>query len=160
MTKPRRISKSAALLAVVVVTAAACGDNGGGRSAPTPRTLDIEMRDTAFAPDQVEVAAGEAVRLVFHNRGAIAHDAYIGDEAAQDAHEMEMRDAESGDGGGMDHGGHGAAGDQNAITVEPGETGELTYTFEEGDQLLIGCHQSGHYEAGMRLTIDVSRQGP
>lgn len=30
-------------------------------------------------------------RFVFHNRGAAVHDAFIGDEAARDDHEIQMR---------------------------------------------------------------------
>ena len=40
-------------------------------------------------------------------------------------------------------------------TVEPDETGEITHTFAEGDRLLIGCHEPGHYEAGMHGTITI-----
>lgn len=62
-----------------------------------------------------------------------------------------------GDGGGMetDGGGSSDAG-EDGVTVEPGDTGELTYTFSEGDELLIGCHQEGHYEAGMKVMVNVS----
>lgn len=75
----------------------------------------------------------------------VAHDAFMGDNAAQDDNEMEMRGDEGG----------------NGITVDPGDTGELTHTFGECDELLIDCHQDGHYAAGMRVMANVSwRRGP
>jgi uncharacterized cupredoxin-like copper-binding protein len=52
----------------------------------------------------------------------------------------------------MDHGG---GDEEGGITVDAGDTGELTHTFEAGDELLIGCHQEGHYEAGMKLTVNL-----
>jgi len=136
------------------LTAAACGSTGedttderGGDA----RTVEIDMRDIAYSPDTVTVAAGETVRFVFTNTGEVAHDAFIGDAAAQREHGMDMSD----DSSGMDHGAMG--GDTtDAVTVDPGKTGELTYTFEDGDDVVIGCHQPGHYEAGMRLTIKVT----
>ncbi len=145
-----------ALLAATVLLAA-CGDDSDDDATSAPggtRTVEIDMRDIAFAPDEVQVDAGETVRFVFRNMGAVPHDAFIGDEAAQDDHEMEMRDADAG-GMDMDDGGNGDAG-EGGITVQPGDTGELTYTFREGDQLFIGCHQQGHYAAGMKIMINMS----
>ncbi len=125
----------------------ACGDaDNTANGDATPRTLEIEMRDNHYSPDTVSVEAGEAVRLVFTNAGEATHDAFIGDEAAQDDHEMEMNGP---DAHGMREG--------DALTVAPGDTGELVHTFESGDDgLLIGCHEPGHYDSGMRLSIDVS----
>ena len=157
---PLARSTTARLLAaslVVTLGAAACGGDGdnqteGGSDADT---IEIEMRDIAFSPAQVDVRAGETVRFVFTNVGEAAHDAFIGDEAAQEEHEREMREQDgSGDMGDMGHGDD--AEGQSGITLEPGETGELTHTFEEGDELLIGCHQPGHYAAGMIVTLNVT----
>jgi uncharacterized cupredoxin-like copper-binding protein len=39
--------------------------------------------------------------------------------------------------------------------LPPGGTGDLTYTFRAGEDVLIGCHEPGHYAAGMRLAIAV-----
>lgn len=59
--------------------------------------------------------------------------------------------AEGSDGSeGVDH-----SGDGQAIEVAPGATGDLTYTFDEPGTLLLGCHEPGHYEAGMVATIVV-----
>ena len=147
-----------ALSAAALLTLAACGDDDSDTtSASGTRTIEVEMRDIEFSPDEVQVEPGDTVRFVFRNSGAVVHDAFIGDEAAQDDHEMDMRDGDDTEGdSGMEHG----AGDDEAadggITVEPGETGEFTHTFRAGDQLLIGCHQPGHYEAGMKVVINVS----
>lgn len=143
------------LLATGLVAAlASCGDDDAadsGSGSDAARTVEIEMVDIAFEPDTVEVEAGETIRFVFTNNGTVMHDAFIGDEAAQEEHGREMRDAESdGEHGG---GGHGDGGD--AITVEPGDTGEITYTFDEPGTLEIGCHEPGHYEAGMRVSVEV-----
>lgn len=154
----RILPKSIAVVVAGVVLLGACGDDdddGGaanGASSGT-RTVEIVMRDVEFSPDTVEVAADETVRFVFRNEGAVVHDAFIGDAAAQDEHEADMQ--ESDDGMAEDEGGTDDA--EGGITVDPGESGELTYTFSAGDDgLLIGCHQPGHYDAGMKLTVDVT----
>lgn len=139
----------ATLTAVLLV--GGCGGGGHeshGGTAESTRTVDIVMRDIAYDPAAVTVKAGETVKFVFRNEGAIRHDAFIGDEAAQQEHEQEMR--EEGAGGGDGH--HG----DDAITVDPGETGSLTHTFKAGEALLIGCHEVGHYAAGMKVVVTVS----
>ena len=109
------------------------------------------MVDIAFAPDAVEVAEGETVRFVFSNRGEGTHDAFIGSPDAQAEHDADMRD------GGAAHGGHGHGDDDDdAVTVEPGDTAELTYTFDDPGTVEIGCHQPGHYAAGMKIAVEVA----
>ncbi len=149
----RRITPILAVLALALA-AAACGStddtaNGSDTTAggDANRTVEIEMQDNKYLPDTIDVADGETIRFVFTNSGTAAHDAFIGDEAAQDDHEMEMN-GDMGDGHGMD--------ETDAVTVEPGDTGELTHTFAAGDDVLIGCHEAGHYAGGMRLMIDVT----
>ncbi len=137
------------LLAVpLLVVLAACGSSDEPSStagSDDARVIELEMRDVAFAPTQVDVRAGEKVRFVFRNTGQVTHDAFIGDQAAQDEHEKEMR-------GG--HGDHGKGSD--AVTVKPGNTAELIHTFDRPGQTLIGCHQPGHYTVGMKVTVNVA----
>jgi uncharacterized cupredoxin-like copper-binding protein len=127
------------------------GTSGGGTGstggAAAARTVDVEMHDIAYVPTTVAVRAGETVRFVFHNKGQAVHEAFLGDEAAQAAHEKEM---EKGAMGGM------KGGEGNEIKVDPGKTGTLTHTFGAGESLLIGCHEPRHYGAGMKVTHPVS----
>lgn len=144
--------KTMALTGSAVLLLAACGDtDGGGSESGATRTIEVDMVDMAFEPDHLEVERGETIRFVFANTGAVAHDAFIGDEAAQADHEQEMRDAAEDEHGG----GHGDE-EENAVTVDPGDTAELTYTFDEAGTFEIGCHQEGHYEDGMKTTVEVA----
>ncbi len=146
-------------LAVVLVGSvslgiAACGDDAADttrRSDDASRTIEIDMVDIAFQPDVLKVERGETIRFVFTNRGGVTHDAFIGDGAAQPDHEAEMRDAEEGGHGG----GHGDE-SEDAVTIEPGETADLTYTFDDAGTVEVGCHQPGHYDGGMRINVEIT----
>lgn len=142
-------------IAGIALLAAACGgdveDTSSAGSGST-RTVEIDMVDIAFEPDRLEVGAGETVRFVFTNRGEVAHDAFIGNADAQVDHEAEMREAADGDA----HGGGHTDDEADAVTVEPGESEELTYTFDDAGPVEIGCHQPGHYEAGMKIAVEVA----
>ena len=137
------------LLAVpVLAVLAACGSSDEPSPTAGPddaRVIEVEMRDVAFAPTEIDVRAGEKVRFVFTNTGQVTHDAFIGDQAAQEEHEKEMR---------AGHGDHGEG--SNAVSVKPGKSADLSYTFDRPGQILIGCHQPGHYTGGMKATVNIA----
>lgn len=124
----------------------ACGGGHSVHDAAGGRTIDIDMRDNDFSQAGINVKAGEQIQFVFHNKGAVTHDAFIGDEAAQMVHEQEMKAA-------SDPGhGHGP----NGVTVEPGQTATLSHTFEQPGTTIIGCHELNHYVLGMRIRVTVT----
>lgn len=129
----------------------ALGATACSNTEPAPQAdseVDVVMTDNAFEPRELAVVAGETVTFKFANNGSLAHDAFIGDAAAQNEHGESMDSSEDMEGHNMDGG--------DALLIEPGETGELTYTFEKAGEIIIGCHQPGHYEAGMKSTVTVS----
>jgi len=142
----RRAVALVAISALAVLAACGSGDAGEttASASDADRTIEVQMRDIAFAPTAIDVRTGEKVRFVFTNTGQVTHDAFIGDEAAQEAHEKEMR-------GGHDHGKA-----SNEVSVDPGKTRELTYTFDKPGRILIGCHQPGHYTGGMKADVNIA----
>ena len=145
-----------ALVGALALLAGACGsdsdDAGSDAADDGARTVEVTMRDIEFDPESIAVQRGETIRFVFENEGKLPHDAFIGDAAAQAEHEEEVRAAEGEDGG---HG-HAPGDIASGIVVDPGARGELTHRFDQAGELLIGCHEPGHYEAGMRGVIAVS----
>ena len=150
-------------LAVLSLLLAACGDpepapattfstgesdytfGSPGDPADADHTVEIAATDDfAFEPSELTFTPGETVTFRISNEGSLVHDFTLGDQAAQDEHEVEMAEME-----GMAH-------DQpNVVTVPAGETMELTWTFSEAGTVLIGCHQPGHYAGGMKGVITV-----
>jgi uncharacterized cupredoxin-like copper-binding protein len=147
---------SVGIAAGLALFTAACGSGeSDGRSAGSDgraRRIEVAMVDIAFKHKTVlAVTQGEEVQFTFTNEGNLRHEAYFGTPEDQADHEKAMAE------GGSRSGGHGAHGsDNNRITVEPGKTGDLTYRFEEAGTYEIGCHEPGHYAAGMRITVKVT----
>jgi uncharacterized cupredoxin-like copper-binding protein len=112
------------------------------------RVIEVDANDDfSFGPTQIVVSAGETITFVVTNTGNLPHDFTLGDQETQDEHEAEMAE--------MMAGGEMAHSDHNAVVVDPGETQELTWHFSEAGTFIIGCHQPGHYAAGMVGAISV-----
>lgn len=136
---------------LAVVLTAACGNaDGGAADGPAVKTVAVKMVDIAYEPEELSVQKGQEVRFVFANEGKVRHEAYVGDADEQAEHEEEMK---AGDGGG----GHDVHGGGNPkVTVDPGKEGDLTHRFDQAGTFEIGCHEPGHYDAGMKITVVVT----
>ena len=151
----RRIS-ILATATIATLLLASCGtersaDEAALAPADGATVIDVAMTDMAFTPTVLAVDAGETVRFRFRNDGQAIHEAVIGDAAFQQEHADEM--AAMGSSGNMQHG---TSDEPAPLVVQPGETGELTYIASSAGSVLIGCHQPGHWEAGMKASIDVT----
>ena len=122
-------------------------DHEVGDPVTTTRRINVAMEDNTFSPNVFDVRVGDTVTFVFTNFGRTIHDAFIGDKAAQEHHEKEMRENP----GRHDHAHEGG------VTVPPGESGSLSYSFDRSGTFEIGCHQPGHYEGGMIAVLNVQR---
>lgn len=153
-----------AALAVLAIVAgmAGCGDaEPAAELGRGTRLLLITMTDSAFSPDKFEVRVGESVTFRFVNTGLVRHEAVIGDLAYQDAHAQMMEDFSTAPVAGppgqsrraMRHPG---MNDPNAVVVEPGQSAELTFSFARAGQIFIGCHETGHWDAGMQASITIN----
>jgi uncharacterized cupredoxin-like copper-binding protein len=137
----------------VILAGAGCGDDDGEErsaapAAAEPITFAIGMKDElVYQPTTLAAKVGDKIRFVFTNTGRLAHDALIGDTHAQEEHEAA---------GGQDHENHHGDEPPPFVTVSPGDTDEIVYVFETPGEIIIGCHQPGHYAAGMKLTVTVT----
>ncbi len=138
--------------------AAASGGHGHGTSTGlvaqvVGRSMTVHMDDTMrFTPDTLNVQAGETVRFVVHNGGAVAHEFVLGNAKEIAEHAELMRQIAAGKDVAHNHGG-GAA-----LSVPAGEMGEIVVTFAQAGPLEIACLIPGHLEAGMRARIVVGTQ--
>lgn len=110
------------------------------------RTVHVIASDQLqFDPSAVEVKVGETITFEVENTGDVDHEFVLGSAAFQAHHEEEMQ---SGD---MEMG-H----EPNEVEVPAGETTTLTWRFTQPGTTEFGCHEPGHYPAGMHGTITVS----
>lgn len=142
--EPMTLKVKILMLVAALSLLAACGDDSasGGTlgesasAADTDVTIEVSADDPfEFDPDQIDVEAGQTVLFKVTNTGEIDHEFQIGS---------------SGDDGG--HAGHSMEGH---LHLEPGESGELAWSFPEAGEVEFACHIAGHYESGMKGTITV-----
>jgi uncharacterized cupredoxin-like copper-binding protein len=127
------------------------------RGAPVRVVMNDRFR---YRPSSIIVRAGHRVTFAVTNAGKLPHEFLLGDRATQLDHERQMQQAMPTNGGHMhghahgstDHASDGAGG---ALTVPPGQTRHMTWTFHDPGIVLYGCHVLGHWAAGMKGTIVV-----
>ena len=114
------------------------------------RSIEVRMDDQMrFTPSNIEIKQGETIRFVVHNAGQTTHEMVLGSDTEIRDHAEFMKQNANHD---MNH-------DHDtgiAISVPPGEKGELVVQFKEATTLQMACLIPGHYDAGMRGTIQVS----
>jgi uncharacterized cupredoxin-like copper-binding protein len=142
-------SAIAVALAGMLTLLVACA--GGGEPATEARTVPVRMfDDMRYDPAEFAVFAGETIVFEVTNSGEIPHEFFLADLAGHQEHAAEMRE-----GGHTDD----AHGTPDGLNLEAGKTATLEYTFSDAGELLVGCHQPGHYEAGMVAPVTVHPAG-
>lgn len=110
------------------------------------RTIMVDMADTMrFTPSRMQVKRGDTVRFVVRNTGKVMHEMVIGTEAELRSHAEMMKKHP-----GMEH-------DAPYMAhVAPGGREEITWTFDKPGTFMYGCLIPGHWEAGMKGSIEVA----
>ena len=106
-------------------------------TAATPRVVRvIAGPDLRFYPDVVPIAAGETITFEVTTMGFATHEFMVGPSADVAA------DVE---------------GTPEVADIGMMQTRSLTYTFAGAHPFAFACHAPGHFEAGMKGTIQVAR---
>jgi plastocyanin len=87
-----------------------------------------------FSPATIRVARGETVSFEVTSVGGLLHEFMIGPSDAVAAH---------------------TEGTPGAEDIGMMQTKSVSYTFDGRGPYAFACHEPGHYEAGMRGTIEV-----
>ena len=112
---------------------------------PTQK-VNVTMTDIKYSVKSIKVKKGVPVTFTFVNKGKAVHEAVIGTRSHQLAHDKEMAAM-----GSMT-----MSDEPTAISLKPGVTKTLTYTFTKAGSFEVGCHTPGHYNAGMKIDVAVS----
>ncbi|MGK6306162.1 cupredoxin domain-containing protein [Variovorax sp. DT-64] len=145
-------------LALAASGASAAGNHAGGHghgeaigtpgvAAKATRTVKVDMTDgMRFNPSSINVKQGETVRFVVTNSGKLKHELVLGTEKELKEHyELMKKNPE------MEHA------DPNMVTLAAGKTGEIVWQFTKAGKVDFACLQPGHYDAGMKGAVNVSK---
>ena len=139
----------------------AAGDHDGGHgdemavgmpgdAAQVDRTVEVSMVETEnaemlFEPSDLSFEKGETVRIVITNTGYLEHEFVLDTSEEITEHKAVMEEFPE-----MEHD------DPNAVRLEPGETGEIVWTFANDGAFEYACLIPGHYESGMHGPLVVN----
>jgi uncharacterized cupredoxin-like copper-binding protein len=102
----------------------------------SPRLVHIDMSDELkFDPSSLVVAHDETIRFLVTNSGTVTHEFALGPADKVAADEVDGKVVVEAD------------------EIEAGMLKELVYTFDGTGPYGYGCHEPGHFEAGMVGTI-------
>lgn len=128
----------------VALTLAACTGQG---NPPAETQITLEVTDFLFTPDNLEVTAGQPVKLTLHNASVLEHDFSIVEIPLVGTAEET---------GGMEHDmGDTAAEPELHVAVGGGQSASLEFTPTKPGTYDFWCTVSGHKEAGMTGTLVV-----
>ena len=119
-----------------------------GVAAKAGRTINIEMNDTMrFTPSSIQVKQGETVRFVIKNAGQVKHELSLGTQKELLEHLEQMKKFPD-----MEHE------EPGKVSLQPGKQGEIVWQFTKAGTVDFACLIPGHYEAGMRGTVQVGKK--
>lgn len=145
--------KVCSLIAAIFVSSWAFGhsahsdakDPMGEPAKKTSRIIAISMTDNMrYTPSVIQIKRGESVTLAFKNDGKLKHEAVIGQLTELKEHAELMKKHPD-----MEHD------DPKSISAQPGETAQIKWTFSNPGTFYIACLKPGHFDAGMRATLQV-----
>lgn len=158
MKNPVRHAAFAALIALTSTGALAAGTHAGGHghgdaigrpgvASKATRTVHVNMTDSMrFNPSSINVKQGETVRFVVTNSGKLKHELVLGTEKELKEHYEVMKKNPE-----MEHA------DPNMVTLAAGKTGEVVWQFTKAGRVDFACLQPGHYDAGMKGAVNVTK---
>jgi uncharacterized cupredoxin-like copper-binding protein len=155
-----RTTALAAFFALWASAASASGTHAGGHdeseaigkpgvAAKVKRTINVDMTDAMrFTPSDLTVRQGETIRFVVKNSGRVKHELVLGTPQELKAHYAAMMKSPE-----MEHS------DPNMVTLAAGQTGEVVWEFTKAGKVDFACLQPGHYDAGMKGAVTVTKAG-
>ncbi len=145
MSRQRRLI-GVSIAAMAVVTGAGFALAGSAAAdvkplGPGDVTIQIDVHHSRFRPDRLSVVEGTRVRFLVVNGDPIHHELITGGP------EVHLRHA---NGTEKEH-----PSIPGEVSVGPNGRAITTFTFDEPGIFEFACHLPGHYQYGMKGTIEV-----
>jgi uncharacterized cupredoxin-like copper-binding protein len=118
-----------------------------GDTAKVSRTIELDASDEMrFSKKEIKIRQGETIRFVITNIGKVRHEFSLGTKQELVEHYELMKKFPD-----MVHE------EANKVTIDPGQKGEVVWKFTKSGVVDFACLHPGHYDAGMKGQIKVSK---
>ena len=134
-----------------------------GEQEDVTRIIKVLMYDNYFEPSSFKVHSGETIKFEVENVGELVHEFNIANQTMHKDHQSEMQklvemeiiladsiDKMSMMDKSMDHS------HANSVLLEPKESKDLIWKFENASNIEIACNVPGHYDVGMIAKVEIS----
>lgn len=119
-----------------------------GVAAKVSRTITIEMGDNMrYSPSSIQAKQGQTIRFLIRNNGTVKHELSLGTEKELLEHLEQMKKFPD-----MEHD------EPSKVNLAPGKQGEIVWQFTNAGTVNFACLMPGHYEAGMKGVVNVSKK--
>lgn len=149
----RYLVTTAVMLSLTTPVFAAGSHSGGhhdevaigqpGDAGKADRVVEVLMSETddgrmIYEPSELMFQKGETVKLDITNAGELEHEFVLGTNEEIMEHKVLMEKFPE-----MEHD------DPSSVRLQPGESGEIVWTFSNSGSFAFACLIPGHYESGM-----------
>ena len=138
-----------------------------GNANDVSRVIKVVMYDNYYEPNSFQINAGETIKFEVENAGELVHEFNIANKMMHMKHQPEMEKmveneilfADSIDKdkmkkmAKMDKSmGHSHS---NSVLLEPKQTGDIIWKFDNAVNIEVACNVPGHYQAGMIAKVNI-----
>ena len=138
-----------------------------GNANDVSRVIKVIMYDNYYEPSSFQIIAGETIKFEVENAGELVHEFNIANKMMHIKHQPEMEKmveneilfADSIDKdkmkkmAKMDKSmGHSHS---NSVLLEPKQTGDIIWKFDNAMNIEVACNVPGHYQAGMIAKVNI-----
>ena len=136
-----------------------------GKASDVNKVIVVNMHDNYYEPSKIEIKKGETVKFVVKNKGELVHEFNIATKEMHLKHQPEMMKMVVNEiivGGKIDKNkmkemsktDHSMShSHSNSVLLEPNQSAELIWKFNNDASLEVACNIPGHYESGMVAKI-------
>jgi uncharacterized cupredoxin-like copper-binding protein len=134
-----------------------------GKQEDVTRIIKVLMYDNYFEPSSFTVQPGETIKFEVENVGELVHEFNIANQTMHKDHQSEMQKlvemeiilADSIDKMSMMDKSM-AHSHANSVLLEPKESKDLIWKFENASNIEIACNVPGHYDVGMIAKLEIN----
>ncbi len=134
-----------------------------GKQEDVTRIIKVLMYDNYFEPSSFTVQPGETIKFEVENVGELVHEFNIANQTMHKDHQSEMQKlvemeiilADSIDKISMMDKSM-AHSHANSVLLEPKESKNLIWKFENASNIEIACNVPGHYDVGMIAKLEIN----